>query len=121
MFPSQDNELTRSTHIPTPIRKFNFCPRFNISRRKHLFTVKLLGSPMSHETYIWEEFQLEIMSFTRKRHHWILGFFGIAWIAYGLLMDWQSRQSAVSPLSFRHNQPEVTHLWGGFELKSRES
>ncbi len=21
----------------------------------------------------------------------------------------------------RHNQPEVTHLWGGFELKSRES
>ena len=30
--------------------------QFNILRRNHMFELKLLGSSIDHETYIWEEF-----------------------------------------------------------------
>jgi hypothetical protein len=38
---------------------------------------------MDHETYIWEEFQLKIMSFTREKRSWILRFFRI----FGIFSD----------------------------------
>jgi hypothetical protein len=41
-----------------------------------LFALKLLGSSTDHETYAWDEFRLEIMSFTRETRFGILGFFG---------------------------------------------
>ena len=47
---------------------------FIIWRRKHSFTLKPLGYYQDFKTYIWENFQLKIISFTREQRAWILGF-----------------------------------------------
>jgi hypothetical protein len=56
-----------------------------------LFGLKLLGSSMDHETYIWEEFQVETTSFTGGKMLFDFGILEFFW-------DLKSKKSAVSPL-----------------------
>ena len=64
-------------------QKIQFFWKFNILRRKHLFGLKLLGSSIDHETYIWEEFQVETTSFTQEKMLFNFGIFGIFGIFLG--------------------------------------
>ena len=38
----------------------------DVSRRKYSFAVKLLIFSIEYETYVWEEFQVEMILFTRR-------------------------------------------------------
>jgi hypothetical protein len=63
-------------------QKIQFFWKFNILRRKHLFELKLFGSFMNHETYIWEEFQVETTSCTKGKCFSIFGIFKIPKIRF---------------------------------------
>ena len=57
-----------------------------------MFELKLLGSSMDHETYIWEEFQIEATSFTGGML-FILGILGIL----GFFWDFENPKNPPFP------------------------
>ncbi len=49
-----------------------------------MFGLKLLGSSMDHETYIWEEFQAETTSFIGRKMLFDFGIFLGFWDFFGI-------------------------------------